>query len=63
VLELRPLPLPPRRFMGARRLPADLPVEPVGNLSSMAEQTNHPRASRGSTGERTGRSAFTDLTT
>jgi hypothetical protein len=32
VLELRPLPLPPRRFMGARRLPADLPVEPVGNL-------------------------------
>ncbi|MFE6892708.1 hypothetical protein [Streptomyces sp. NPDC057694] len=32
VLQLRPLPLPARRFLGARKLPADVPVEPFGEL-------------------------------
>ncbi|MFE9126189.1 hypothetical protein ACFYOF_12330 [Streptomyces sp. NPDC007148] len=32
VLELWPLPLPQPRFPGQRGLPADLPVEPAGNL-------------------------------
>ncbi|MFE6806530.1 hypothetical protein ACFVEN_33430 [Streptomyces sp. NPDC057681] len=32
VLELRPLPQTWRRFLGASKLPADLPVEPAGNL-------------------------------
>ncbi|MFJ7948766.1 hypothetical protein ACIQ6K_34825 [Streptomyces sp. NPDC096354] len=32
VLELRPLPQSAHRFLGASKLPADLPVEPTGNL-------------------------------
>ncbi|MER6461181.1 hypothetical protein ACWC4D_03480 [Streptomyces sp. NPDC001288] len=42
VLELRPLPLPPRRFLGARGLPADLPVEPVGTLELRGRTDESP---------------------
>ncbi|MFG2788759.1 hypothetical protein [Streptomyces sp. NPDC048419] len=32
MLELQPLPLPEPRYMALRKLPADLPVGPVGTL-------------------------------
>jgi hypothetical protein len=42
VLELRPLPQPTRRFLGARGLPADLPVDPVGHLELRGRTDESP---------------------
>ncbi|MER5385153.1 hypothetical protein ABT040_33590 [Streptomyces sp. NPDC002688] len=42
VLELRPLPQPWRRFLGASKLPPDLPVEPVGNLELRGRTDESP---------------------
>lgn len=42
VLELRPLPQRSRRFMGARGFPADLPVEPAGDLELRGRTDESP---------------------
>ncbi|WP_326783174.1 hypothetical protein [Streptomyces sp. NBC_00151] len=42
VLELRPLPQTWRRFLGASKLPADLPVEPAGELELRGRTDGSP---------------------
>jgi hypothetical protein len=42
LLELRPLPQRSRRFLGARGLPADLPVDPAGSLELRGRTDGSP---------------------
>ncbi|WP_420033273.1 hypothetical protein ACN2WE_12045 [Streptomyces sp. cg28] len=42
ILELRPLPQASRRFLGAAKLPADLPVKPVGTLELHGSTAESP---------------------
>ncbi|WP_353942163.1 hypothetical protein ABII15_11295 [Streptomyces sp. HUAS MG91] len=46
VREMRPLPQASRRFLGTAKLPADLPVEPVGTLELPCRSDDSPTGPR-----------------